>query len=97
MDYYDKGSLVKVPVTFADDDGDAQDPTTVKFQVADPSGNTASYTYGTDDEVVKDSTGNYHLNVDCDESGLWKWHRYSTGTGQASDEGRFYVNASDFD
>jgi len=97
VDYYDKGDLVRVSGAFTDSDSAAQDPTAVKFQFTDPSDNTTSYTYGTDDELVKDSTGNYHVDVDCDETGLWRWHWYSTGTGQASDEGRFYVSDSEFD
>lgn len=97
MDYYDKGDLVKCSGAFTDSDGNAIDPTAVVFKVKDPSGTVTTYTYGEDDELVRDSAGNYHVNVDADEMGLWYYRFESTGTGQAADEGYFRVSTSEFD
>ena len=66
---YDKGDLIRCSAIFTDLDDAAIDPTTVLFSVTDPSGNTDNYTYGVDAELVKDDTGEYHVNVDADEVG----------------------------
>ncbi len=97
MDIYDLGDLVRVSGAFTDSAGAAQDPNAVLFSFTDPSGNTSTYTYGVDVELVKDDTGDYHVDVDCDECGVFWWRWYSTGSGQAADEGRFYVQQSAFD
>ena len=94
---YQVGDLVRVTGTFTDGDGNAQDPDAVLCQVRDPSKTTVEYEYGADAEVVKDSTGVYHVDVDVDEAGWWAYRWYATGTGQAADEGRFRAEDSEFD
>lgn len=54
----------KIDVRFNDpvltnSDGDAYDPTTVEIIVAQPDGTETTYVYDTDDEVVKNGTGDY--------------------------------------
>ena len=88
---HDVGDLVRVTGTFTDADGNAQDPTVVKCDYTDPSGNTTELVYGTDEELVKSSTGVYYTDINADEAGLWTYRWYSTGTGQAADEGWFQV------
>jgi hypothetical protein len=54
-------------------------------------------TYGVGAELVKDSTGVYHVDIDADEAGKWLYRFYSTGTGQASSSiGEFIVFVSEF-
>lgn len=97
MEVHDKGDLVRCSAAFTDSSGNALDPTTVTFKSKDPSGNVTTYVYGTDAELVKDSVGNYHVDVDGDEAGSW-WFRFeSTGTGQAAAEERYEINSSEFD
>jgi len=96
MATYDKGDLIRCSAAFTDADDNAQDPTVVGFKVRDPSNNITSYVYGTDAELVKDSTGNYHVDVDADEVGTWYYRFYSTGTGQAADESEFEIEATKF-
>ena len=93
---YDKGDLVRVTGTFTDSAGSATDPSVVICQYVDPSGNTVSKTYITDAEVVKDSTGVYHLDIDADEVGSWHYRWYATGTGQSAGENSFNVRNSYF-
>jgi hypothetical protein len=89
---YDVGDEVRITGTFTDADGNAQDPTAVFFAFLAPSATSATtYEYGTDAELVKDSTGVYYVDLDLDEAGLWRYRFYSTGTGQAADEG--YLHA----
>ena len=92
---YDQGDLVRCAGAFTDSVPAAIDPTTVLFKFQDPSGNQVTYTYGTDAELVKDSTGNYHVDVDADEAGLW-YYRFESGTEQAAGESRFFVKDSVF-
>lgn len=93
---YDVGDEVRVTGTFTDADGNVQDPTALTFKFTDPSGNTVTYTYGTDAELVKSGTGVYYVDIDIDESGTW-WFRFAaTGAGRAADEAYFLVEESRF-
>ena len=96
MKYHDVGDEVKVTAVFTDpDNGNAAlDPTAVKFDFTTPAGLTTTYIYGTNSELVKDSTGNYHVLIDAATSGIWTYRWYSTGTGKAADDGRFDVIAA---
>jgi hypothetical protein len=46
---------------------------------------------------VKDSTGNYHVDVDADEPGVWRFRFAGTVSGQAAAEGQFRVDSSRVD
>lgn len=76
--------------------GVAADPSVVKFSVKNPNGVITTYTYVTDVQVVKDSTGHYHVNVDANEAGTWYFRFFATGTGKAADESSFIVAPSQF-
>lgn len=83
---FDLGDKGRARVTFKDpDNNDALvDPDTVKVTVTDPSGTSTTYVYGTDSEVVKESTGTYRIDIDLNAKGDWivRWH--SEGNGQAA-------------
>jgi hypothetical protein len=96
MNIYDKGDLVRCSVIFATAAGIAMDPAAVKFQFTTPAGVTTIYTYGTDASLVKDSTGNYHVDVNADEYKKYLYHWYSTGIGKAAKQGAFYVQEGNF-
>lgn len=91
--FFDYGELARISTTFANSVGTAVDPAVVKFRYysqALAAGTT--YTYGTNAALVRGSTGFYYVDIDTNESaGLWYWDFYSTGTGQAADQGTFYV------
>jgi hypothetical protein len=93
---YDKGDAVRCRATFKDSSDALINPTAVSFKYKDPSGNITTLVYGTDVALVKDSTGNYHVDVDADQSGIWYYRFSSTGTGQAADEETFTVRESQF-
>lgn len=93
---YDKGDLVRCSAAWTDTAGAAVDPTVVIFKFKNPAGTVTTYTYGTNPELVKDSVGNYHVDVDGSSSGVWYYSFVSTGTGQASDENQFVVSVSEF-
>lgn len=91
---YKEGQLVRVDGVFETTAGVATDPSTVKLTVVPPVGQRIVYTYGVDAAVVKDSTGNYHVNVVASIPGTWIYWWHSEGTGQAADERSFTVEAA---
>jgi uncharacterized protein YfaS (alpha-2-macroglobulin family) len=94
INVHQKGDLVRISGTFRDLAGAAIDPGTVALKVAKPSGAT-TYTFalGT---VIKDSVGNYHVDVSITEAGQWSYRWESTGAGQAAEQGQFTVEPSGF-
>lgn len=97
MNTYVKGSLVRVSGTFTDEAGAVLDPTAISVSVLKPGAVLPTVkTYGADSEVVKDATGQYHIDVNADTSGVWRYRWQSTGTGQAANESAFEVAISPF-
>lgn len=94
------GNMVRVSVRFRSAvDGSAVDPTTVVCKVKNPSNVEIVYTYGVDAELVKESTGNYHVDIFADMANSTNnWHYRWEGTGQnaAATEDDFAVTASSF-
>ena len=93
MNTYPEGSIVTVSGTFRGLAGTVTDPSVVKLTVKTPDGTQTTYTYGSDAEVVKSSTGVYTADLDTtNKRGLWIYTWWSTGTAQAdSGEQEFYV------
>lgn len=82
---YDVGDVARVSAAFTTS-GSAVDPTTVTVTTQTPAGVSTTSTYGTDVALVKDSTGNYHLDLSLSAAGKYRWRWTSTGTGAASEE-----------
>jgi hypothetical protein len=93
---YDKGDVIRLSAVFTNSAGTAIDPAVVLFSFINPAGTQTTYTYGTDAELVKDSTGNYHVDVDADTEGLFYYRFYSTGTGKAAAEGQLFIKETIF-
>jgi hypothetical protein len=71
------------------------DPTTITVLHRNPSGTLTTWVYGTDAEVVKNATGQYHADIDIDEAGRW-WYRWvGTGTAQAAEESSFLIDTTE--
>lgn len=77
---YLEGNTKTLSVAFTDSNGSAVDPTGVVFIAQAPDGTQTTYTYGTDAELVKDSTGNYHVNWKFTSSGDWWYSFEATGS-----------------
>jgi hypothetical protein len=92
---YDLGDLIRVSAAFASA-GAAIDPTAVTVKYRAPVAGTTTLVYGVDADLVKDDTGEYHVDIDADEEGTWYYRFESTGTGQAAAEGAFRVRVSSF-
>src|SRR4051794_14834239 len=91
---YVKGATPRLLGAFRDLNGDLIDPGGVKVYVKDPAGVVMIKIFGTDTEVVKESTGRYHMEVEANVVGRWTYRFESTGTGKAADERDFVVRAS---
>jgi hypothetical protein len=93
---YDTGDLIVLKAVFTDRLAALIDPSTVAFRIKTPSNIVTMYTFGTDAELIKDSVGNYHIDISVMESGDWYYRFESTGTGQAAEEGQFRVKRGFF-
>jgi len=89
--HFDYGDKPRLTATFETASGTDTDPTAVLFKFVNPAGTATTYTYGADAELVKSATGVYYVDIDCSAAGVYRWRFYSTGTGQASEEGWFVV------
>src|SRR5581483_7657357 len=86
---YDAGELAHLTAVFQVSGVDT-DPSAVTADVRAPDRTVTHYTVTTG-QIVKDSTGHYHLDVTASQAGDW-WYQF-TGSGAAADvsEGVFYV------
>lgn len=89
------GTTVRLSVNFQDDDGTDTDPSGVTFETFSPSGETTTYTYATDNELVKLDTGDYYIDVVPAESGRWTYRWTSTGNGTSVVVSGTYVVMTD--
>lgn len=91
---FNKGDLIRTTAVFKDSAGTEIDPTTVAVTHKSPSGTSTTWTHGTDIEVVNDSVGNYHADIDITETGVWTVKWQSTGSGQSVEESQFLVQSA---
>lgn len=91
--YVPKGVVVHCEAVFTASSGTATDPATVRFAYqAAAIGTTTTLLYGTDVALVKRTTGTFYVDIDTGESaGEYDWRWFPTGTGQAAEQGSFYV------
>jgi hypothetical protein len=80
------GNRRRLECTFTDMRKVPTDPAVVVCQYQDPSGLEVTRTYGTDPEVIKESTGVYYLDLDIDTAGTWYYRFKGTGPVKAADE-----------
>ena len=88
---YDKGDMVRIDGAFTDENDAPVDPQAVLFSSRNPAGTSVTLTYGVDADLVRDATGIYHVDINASLSGMWFYRWHSTGSGQAADEGQFFV------
>lgn len=91
---FDKNDVVRISTTFTDTSDAVADPTDVSCVVKAPSGTETTSEYNPGD-IVRDSTGIYHLDVTASASGTWVYRFTGTGAVAQVDEGEFYVLVSD--
>jgi hypothetical protein len=88
---YDIGDDVRCGIEILDyDTGTYVDPATLIFTISDPDGLLTIYTYGTDPQPVRISTGIYFTMITATKSGQWHYSYRSTVPNIATD-GSFEV------
>lgn len=92
---YDIGDTARVTLNLTVDDT-LSNPTALTAKVMTPRGVITTVVYGVDLALVRDSTGVYHLDVDCTEAGVWTVHFQATGTGKGAAEHSFSVRRGAF-
>lgn len=94
---YDVGDQTTLSATFTTvSTGAVVDPTTVTLKIKRPGGNETSHVYGTDVNVIKDSTGKYHYVLTLDASGDWYQRWVGTGAVVTAGEKVIRVQKSSF-
>ena len=93
IEVIDIGQPHRIAVVFKNSGGTAVDPTTVTFVFRKPSDSVTTYVYGTDSQLVKDSVGNYHVDLTpaAGEHGEWQYRWTSTRTPAQAEPGEFAV------
>lgn len=92
------GQPMRLTTSFQDPaTGNFVDPDTVEAQIISSCGTKQTFTYGTDIELQKASTGRYFLDLTPDHGGRWFYRWVSTGGGAGATEGNFNVQASRFE
>ena len=86
---YNVGDQVRLTITIKVA-GVLTDPTGLTFQQRNPADTTTTeFIFGTDAEVVKESTGIYHFDHTIDKSGIWRWRWAATGAAVGAEEGNY--------
>jgi hypothetical protein len=93
---FDLGDAPRAIVQFRNFAGTLADPTTITAKILKGDGVALTKLFGTDVEVVKESTGIYHIDIVTDVHGVWTIRWEGTGTVKAAIEQRFNVKRSDF-
>lgn len=95
MNTYQVGSLVTLSAAF-DVAGVATNPTATTFRIREPSGTVTTYLYGSDNELVRDSAGRFHVDWSATEAGEHRVHWQGTGAAQGAAFGAFMVEEAPF-
>ena len=93
---HDVGDVVRLTGTFKNQAGAFVDPGGVRVRVKNPLGTATVYVFGVDAGVIKDSVGNYHLDIDADQEGVWFYRWEGITTNKGAGEHSFEVRDSQF-
>jgi hypothetical protein len=88
---YNEGDTVRFSVTFKDDAGTAADPTSVVFKLK---AGTVVTSYSSRPPIVRDSVGNYHIDLLLNASGVVTWRWEGDGAVAAGTEGKIGIRDS---
>ena len=88
---YDIGDLVRLSATFTNTAGAVTDPTATTCSIRVPSGTVTTHTYGVSADLVRDSTGLFHLDYSPTVEGIHNYRFVGTGACQTAEEKPFYI------
>lgn len=87
------GNKVTITGTFTNPDNDdaALDPSAIYLRIREPDGTIVPLDYAGGD-LTRESAGVYSYDHDTTgKPGIHRWYLYSTGNGQAAEQGSFTV------
>ena len=88
---FDVGDLVRSSIEIKVS-GVLTDPGGLTFQLRNPEDTlTSTFTFGVDAELVKDSTGNFHIDNNITKSGIHRYRWAATGVAQGAIESSYRV------
>lgn len=93
IELHDIGDCRRLTGTFTISDAPT-DPSTIIFSMLEPGGTKTSYTYGTDVELVKASTGVFRVDWTFALVGRHQWYWDGDGSVIAAGGGVCYVEGS---
>lgn len=93
---YIVGQVATLSASFVDDAGDPINPTTVTLRIQVPDGTETAYVYGTDVDLIRDSTGEYHRDYELTTKGVYFWRWEADGNVVGADEGYLFVKRTQF-
>jgi hypothetical protein len=93
---YDIGDVSTVSFEFKNESGVNVDPGGVRVRVKDPRKTITVYNYGVDAQVVKESTGKYHIDIYLDKEGDWFVRAEGLTTNRGAVESVLTVAHSEF-
>lgn len=89
------GQTVRIPLTVTElSSNDLSDPSGITLKIRKPDQTLIVLTYGTDDALVKQSTGHYHADQVLNQPGNWLWRWEATAPNAGAVEGKLHVQAS---
>ena len=100
MNAYDLGDTRRLSAvyTVAANSPTATDPTTLTFSMREPDGTVTTYVYGgSPDQIVKNSTGNFHVDWLLAKVGRHSYRWIGTGAAAETDRGEFEALPGDIE
>ena len=93
---FDVGDVTRISVVFKNLAGTVVDPTVVKIRIKLPTNVELAYEYLIGAEVIKDSTGTYHMDYPITMDGMHYYKWTGTGAVYAAEESQFFVKITQF-
>lgn len=91
---YDVNDAERVTFTYRNTAGTLANPTATTATITTPAGVATTYTYGVDGQLVRDSTGVFHIDVTFNAAGTWTVEGYGTGAVAAASSQTFVVGVT---
>lgn len=94
---YFVNSTARFFALFEDEERQPADPASVTFTVRKRNGTATTYTYGVDPQIVRDTKGQYHIDLAFATPGTYYYRWRSTVNPTQTIEVEFHVARSFFD
>lgn len=94
MNNYFQGNLVRVRAQFKNESNALADPGAIIAKVTTPAGVETTYTYGVGTDIVRESLGIYHIDIEATEPDVWSFRFVGTGAVTAASQDQFLCVAA---